>query len=135
MKMVKKLLSKWVSFYYSFYSNTAFRAVKGAKEDSLKLITVGNYHFEVKITRVSFIQERKHIFFTSRRRFYLYDIMATIPDIMSDDFKCVFSVPTRLPGLLSQYAKEDDQVNAIIKAFLDLKIAELKATVKNKENH
>lgn len=128
--MLRKFLEKMVSAYYSVYSATSFTLLEDVKKDTLKFVTVNGHEFEVNINKITFILERKHFFFTRRRRFHLYDVSANVPSVMSDDFKFVFSSTTRVPGLLSRYAKEEDQVNAVIKAFLDLKINELKLSMK-----
>ena len=124
MSLLEKLLSKTYVVMDSFTGNKVFRDLTKLNDDnvSFKVFTHGNFTLDIKVVKKHYVLERPGWWLFKKKDFFLYEVSCRLSDRFPNDFKEVFTHPIYIPPLLMKLVSEEKQINAVISAYLDIKI-------------
>ena len=131
MCFFEKLLSKTCKITHNLSSlvptDFEFSKVKESKPTTITVMTKYNCPMDIVVTKRVYLMERKHAgFFRKKKKtFVIYQVTGIVPECFPDRMSKVMNSTLQIPSLLSRFYSEEKQINAVVSAFLDIKMANI----------
>lgn len=116
--------------YFEKFKGTKFYVKKDTSREPrynicIKFITTNNLSISVKV--MTHIYEIKYLSCKYlNREFTVYEVSGHLPHQVPNVTRMTYLKPLYFPKLLSKYASDNKQVEAVVNAFLDIKKHEIK---------
>lgn len=128
MRFLKKLFQKTYKTTRSISGlvRTEFNFTK-VKESEPTIITIGNQFncsMDIVVVKRTYVMERnKGLFFTRYKKFFIYQVTGIVPECLPTKMRKVMNSTLQIPTLLPRIYPEEYRINAVVSAFLDIKMS------------
>ena len=128
MRFLKSLFQKTykVPRSISRIVRTEFNFTK-IKESEPAIITITssmNCSMDIVVVKRTYMMERnKGLFFTRYKKFYIYQVTGIVPECFPTRMRKVMNSTLQIPTLLPSIYPEEYRINAVVSAFLDIKMS------------
>jgi hypothetical protein len=77
----------------------------------------------VVVKRTYMMERNKGLFFTRYKKFYIYQVTGIVPECFPTRMRKVMNSTLQIPTLLPRIYPEEYRINAVVSAFLDIKMS------------
>ena len=97
------------------------------KESEPTVITIGNQYdcsMDIVIVKRTYVMERKKgLFFRRKKKYFIYQVTGIVPECFPTRMRKVMNSTLQIPSLLPRLYPEEHRINAVVSAFLDIKMS------------
>lgn len=128
MRFLKSLFQKTYKAIRSITNlyNTEFLFYK-EKESEPTIITIKNQFdcpMDIVIVKRTYVMERKKgLFFRRKKKYFIYQVTGIVPECFPTRMRKVMNSTLQIPSLLPRFYPEEYRINAVVSAFLDIKMS------------
>lgn len=97
------------------------------KESEPTIITIKNQFdcpLDIVIVKRTYVMERKKgLFFRRKKKYFIYQVTGIVPECFPTRMRKVMNSTLQIPSLLPRLYPEEHRINAVVSAFLDIKMS------------
>ena len=97
------------------------------KESEPTIITIKNQFdcpMDIVIVKRTYVMERKKgFFFKRKKKYFIYQVTGIVPECFPTRMRKVMNSTLQIPSLLPRFYPEEHRINAVVSAFLDIKMS------------
>lgn len=101
-----------------------FTKIKESEPTIITITSAMNCPMDIIVVKRTYMMERnKGLFFTRYKKFFIYQVTGIVPECFPTRMRKVMNSTLQIPTLLPRIYPEEYRINAVVSAFLDIKMS------------
>lgn len=101
-----------------------FTKIKESEPTIITITSAMNCSMDIVVVKRTYMMERnKGLFFTRYKKFFIYQVTGIVPECFPTKMRKVMNSTLQIPTLLPRIYPEEYRINAVVSAFLDIKMS------------